>query len=53
MSDKETIKKRLKAVKKDLLEQKHNAEIEIDENKKTLRRTKRKIKQVEEMLKEI
>ena len=49
----ETVKKQLKAVKRDLLEQKHQTELEILSNKKELRRTKRKIKQVDRALEQI
>lgn len=49
----ETVKKQLKAAKRELLEQKHSTELEILSNKKELRRTKRKIKEIDRALEEI
>lgn len=49
----ENVKKQLKAVKRELLEQKHQTELEIITNKKELRRTKRKIKEVDRVLEQI
>lgn len=47
------LRKELRATKRELLEEKHNKELEIISNKKELRRTKRKIRQVDEALKQI
>lgn len=52
MSD-ENVKKRLRDTKRELLEEKRIAEIQIKSDKKHLRRTKRKIKQLDEVLRKI
>lgn len=49
----ETLKKQLKATKRELLAKKHSTELEIISNKKELRRTKRKIKEVDKVLEQI
>lgn len=49
----ENLKKRLKAAKKDLLERKHCIEIEVENGKKELKRTKRKIKEVDRILEQM
>lgn len=51
--DKDVLKKRLKEVKKELLEEQHTAELELKTQKKAVRRTKRKLKEVEDALKHI
>lgn len=47
------MKKKLRGVKRELLSEKHDTEVEIEEGKKRLRRTKRKLKQVDEMLRRV
>lgn len=49
----ENLKKQLKTAKRELLEEKHDAELKIKLNKKELRKTKRKLKEVDELLRQI
>lgn len=49
----ENLKKQLKTTKRELLEEKHDAELKIKLNKKELRKTKRKLKEVDELLRQI